>query len=149
PFERPDSLGAAGVATGAALLVALLHFPGRAPAQFARPDAPPGLAVERELLEPERESVEQLQEEALETGDEEGKKLADELKQLLDQVDNKELTRKQVFDKLAQIEKKLDADSKNLDELKKGLKAAGAELAKEKLTRETGEALKKEDLQKA
>jgi hypothetical protein len=149
PFSRPDSLGAAGVAAGAALLVALLHFPGPTKARFYKPDAPPGLAVERELLEPERESVEQLAQEALETGDPDQKKLADELKQLLDQVDNKELTRKQVFDKLAQIEKKLDADPQNLDELKKGLKAAGAELAKEKPTRDAGEALKNEDLKKA
>src|SRR5581483_6027654 len=149
PFQRPDSLGAAGVAAGAALLVALLHFPGPQPARFAKPDAPPGLAVDRELLEPERESVAQLAQEALESGDPDQKKLADELKQLLDQVDNKELTRKQVFDKLAQIEKKLEADPQNLDELKKGLKAAGAELAKEKPTREAGEALKNEDLKKA
>jgi hypothetical protein len=55
-----------------------------------------------------------------------------------------------VFDQLAELEKQLKPGSDGkFDELKQQLRKAGSELGKEKLTREAGEALVKDDLQKA
>jgi len=147
PLSRPRALGPAAVLSTAAAIVALLRFPvageGRAPVLAGVPR----LSVDPEVLQPERESIAQLAAEAAD--DPETKKLADQLNQLLDAVDQRELTRKEAFDKLAEIEKQMKADDGSFEELKRELAKAGQELSKDKLTREAGDALAKEDLKKA
>ena len=68
---------------------------------------------------------------ARESGDEQTAQLASELKELLQKLDAEELTRKQVFDKLAEIEKKLAPQPRrDFEALKDALRKAGAELVK-------------------
>lgn len=149
PVARPRGLGAVGLVSAAAVIVALLRFP--APGASTPPAAPrvPRLAVASDVLEPEREAVAELEREVAATGDEETAAQARELQELLEQLDAEALTRKQVFDKLAEIEKKLEGEAGDFEALKRALKKAGAELGQSKLTRELAEALKKEDLAEA
>jgi hypothetical protein len=147
PFHRPPALGPALVLSTAAMLIALLRFPSSVTPAAPVVDAVPRLVVDPEALAPEREAVAQL---AAETADDpEAKKLADRMNELLTAVDKQELTRKEAFDQLAAIEKQMKADDGSFDELKRQLKKAGEQLSKEKLTREAGQALEKEDLKKA
>jgi hypothetical protein len=87
---------------------------------------------------------------AEQAGDVDGQKLAEELNRLLSQIDAEELTRKQAFDKLAELENKyLHADDGQLEYLKDKLRKAGTELGKSKLLEETGKSLKDDDVEKA
>jgi hypothetical protein len=149
PLRPPDGLGASAVVAAVAAGVAILTFP-RAPTP--RPPAPPALprlVVDAEALEPERAAARELAEEATLVDDEALKETAAELNKLLSQLDEHQLTRKEVFDKLDQIAKKMEAKEGDFAELKRGLRKAGAELGKEKLTRAAGAALAQEDLQQA
>ncbi|HZS37902.1 MAG TPA: hypothetical protein VFF06_13790 [Polyangia bacterium] len=149
PFLRPAGLGAAALVLAVAGFVALLRFPERAHVLAPPPPSTPHLVVDHDLLAPERQAAAELEREAERGDDPATKELADQLKQLLDQLDAEALTRKQVFDKLAEIEKQLKPQDGNFEELERALQKAGAELGKEKLTREAGQALAKEDLDKA
>jgi hypothetical protein len=146
PLRRPRGLGVSLSLGTAALIVALLHFPSPEVEALVLPPRPPRLHVDAELLQPEREAVAQLEADAKESDDKDSQALAEDMKKLLQQLDAEELTRKQVFDKLAEIEKKLKGTDGDFEELKRALKQAGAELGKEKLTKEMGDALAKEDL---
>jgi chemotaxis protein histidine kinase CheA len=149
PFSRPRALGPAAIVAGVAGIVALLHFPTRAAIVSAPPRAP-RLVVDRDALEAERAATDELRAQALQAGDKDLQQLADELNQLLASIDEEQLTRKEAFDKLAELEKKyLGIPDGQLEELKQKLKKAGAELTKSKLLEKTGEALKQEDLEKA
>jgi hypothetical protein len=149
PFAPPPGLGTASLVAAVAGFVALLHFPERAHVLAPPPPSAPRLTVEHDLLEPEREAARELEHQAERADDADTKQVAEELKKLLDQLDREELTRKQVFDKLAELEKKMKAQDGDFEELKRALKKAGSELGKEKLTKEAGDALAKEDLDKA
>jgi hypothetical protein len=147
PFSRPRALGPSLVLFTTAAIVALLRFPAAAiPAPPVVAEVP-RLQIDPEALAPERESIAQLAADAAD--DPETKHIADQLNKLLDQIDQKELTRKEAFDKLAEIEKQMNADDGNFEELKRELKKAGESMAKNKLTKEAAEALKKEDLEQA
>jgi hypothetical protein len=111
---------------------------------------PPRLIVDRADLEPELQAAAQLAAEANKSGDEDMKQLAKQVNQLLQQIDAEELTRKQAFDKLAELENKyLKANDKDLEYLKQKLRKAGTELSNSKLLAEAGKALKQEDLAEA
>jgi chemotaxis protein histidine kinase CheA len=149
PLHAPEALAPAGVVTAVAVVVALLQFPSRAPlvSQAARP---PRLVVDRVALEPELAAAAALAAAADKSGDADLKDLAQELNKLLQQIDAEELTRKQAFDKLAELENKyLKADAGRLEELKQKLKKAGTELSKSKLLKDAGKALTEEDLAQA
>ncbi|HEY7958029.1 MAG TPA: hypothetical protein VII38_22165 [Polyangia bacterium] len=149
PFARPRATGLALGIAALAMVVAMLHFPARARRVAAPPPPPRHLTVDADLLGVERDQVEALAAEARASGDRQTEEAAQKLETLLDQVNQRQLTRQQVFDKLAEIEKKLpapDADSKPLTD---ALKRAGDELGKREISRAAGEALKKEDLEKA
>jgi hypothetical protein len=148
PFQRPDALAPAAILVAVAMLVALLRFPTRAAP--SAPARPPHLVVDRGVLDPELQAARALEAEALKSGDVETQALAKELNQLLSQIDAEELTRKQAFDKLAELENKyLRADDGELEYLKDKLRKAGTELGKSKLLKEAGQALKEEDLAQA
>jgi hypothetical protein len=150
PLKRPEGLGLTGVTLAVAAGVALLYFPGVGPVRQNAAPRLPRLSVADEALRPQKEAAEELQRAADETDDPELKEATNELNKLMEQLQNEELTRKQAFDKLAEIEKKIRPGSDgDFEELKRMLKKAGAELSKEKLTREAGQALEKEDLKKA
>ncbi|HEX8952160.1 MAG TPA: hypothetical protein VF945_09970 [Polyangia bacterium] len=149
PLVRPEALTPAAILVGVTALVALLHFPT---GSHALPDAPrpPHLVVDRSLLDPEVQAARALEAAAKEAGDVDGQQLANELNRLLTQIDAEELTRKQAFDKLAELENKyLHADDGELEYLKDKLRKAGAELGKSKLLEETGKSLKDDDVEKA
>jgi hypothetical protein len=149
PLSRPHALGPAAIVAAVAGVVALLHFPTRTALVIA-PPRPPRLVVDRGALEPEERAAAELAAEAQKSGDKDMEELAKELNQLMSAIDDSELTRKEAFDKLAELEKKfLGAPDGELQELKQKLKKAGSELSKSKLLAETGEALKKEDLERA
>lgn len=145
PWRRPEPLAAAAVVATVAVIVGLLRFPSHA--RFAPvPPLPPRLSVSSALLEPERQATAELAALAAQSGDEDTKQLAEQLNQLLQQIDAEELTRKQAFDKLAQLENKyLHASDGQLEELKRQLRKAGTELQKSKKLAETGRALQEDD----
>ncbi|HEY2748974.1 MAG TPA: hypothetical protein VGL86_30345, partial [Polyangia bacterium] len=148
PFARPETLTVAGILFAVAGLVALLHFPART--RVVATAQPPHLVVDRGLLEPDAQAARALEAAAKEAGDVDAQALAHQLNQLLEQIDAEELTRKQAFDKLAELENKyLHADDGELEYLKDKLRKAGAELSKSKLLKETGQSLKEEDLDRA
>lgn len=152
PLRWPDAGGAAcGFALGAAVLT-LLWFPPwdldfDAPRLVKQRDR---LTLADDLLASEKESFKSLVDEAKRSGDREMQQLADDMQQLLAALDRGEIDRQQMFDKLAQIDERLRADSeRDFESVKRKLKAAGAELGKSKLGKETGKALAEEDLAKA
>jgi hypothetical protein len=150
PLRAPEGSSLVGVTLAIAAGIALLIFPGGSLPNDKVPPRLTRLAVDEDALVAQKEAVEELQEAANQTDDPALKEATDELNKLLAEVQNQELTRKQVFDKLAEIEKKIRPGSDgDFEELKRMLKKAGAELSKEKLTREAGKALEKEDLQEA
>ena len=149
PLVRPEALTPAAILVGVTALVALLHFPTRS---HVVPEAPrpPHLVVDRGVLDPEVQAARALEAAAQQAGDVDGQKLAAELNKLLTQIDAEELTRKQAFDKLAELENKyLHADDGQLEYLKDKLRKAGTELGKSKLLEETGKSLKDDDVEKA
>jgi septal ring factor EnvC (AmiA/AmiB activator) len=149
-LHRPRGIGYAAFVCALCLLLSQLRFPAKALPK-PRFDAPPAktLTLPADLLEQEREAVAELLDEAAESEDAELKELADQLKQLLDKLDEGELSRKEVFDKLAQIEKRLDGAAGDVEDFKKAMKQAGVELGKSKLGKDAGKALEKGDLEKA
>jgi hypothetical protein len=149
PFVRPDALTPAAILVAVTGIVALLHFPTRS---HVVPEAPrpPHLVVDRTLLDPELQAARALEAAAKEAGDVDAQALAQQLNQLLTQIDAEEMTRKQAFDKLAELENKyLHADDGELEYLKDKLRKAGVELGKSKLLKETGQSLKDDDVEKA
>ncbi len=149
PLSRPDTLTVAGILFAVAGLVALLHFPAHTRVAATAP-RPPHLVVDHDLLDPDAQAARALEAAAKEAGDVDAQALAHQLNQLLEEIDAEELTRKQAFDKLAELENKyLRADDGELEYLKDKLRKAGAELSKSKLLKETGQSLKEEDLDRA
>lgn len=149
PLERPEALGPAAIVTLVALVVAALHFPSGARVAPA-PERPPRLSVAPGALEPEVKAAQQLLADAEKNGDRDTKELAQKLNELLQQIDAEELTRKQAFDKLAELENKyLRAGDGQLEYIEQRLRKAGSEMEKSKLLEKTGAALKQEDLEQA
>jgi hypothetical protein len=75
---------------------------------------------------------------------------ANELKDLLEKAENGEITKQQLLDELAKAEQALNKDAEpDQAEIDKQLGEIGKELAKQDLTKQLGEALQKQDLQKA
>ncbi|MSP63474.1 MAG: hypothetical protein EXR72_24645 [Myxococcales bacterium] len=150
PWRRPPHLAATALCLALTVLVSLLRFPS--PTVAALPEAPvlPRLAIDRDLLEPERDLARDLQRQAETTGDEDLKEFAAQMNKLFDQLDRRELTRKELFDRLAELEQRaMKGDHGNFEELKQKLRKAGEELSKDALARATAEALKRDDLDKA
>jgi hypothetical protein len=148
PLSRPKETGAAIAVALAASLVSLFHFSSRHAAPAT--NRPPVLLVDRAALVPEMAAVTAWEKDAAARGDENGRKLAAELNQLLTQIDQGELTRTQAFDKLAELENKyLRASDGALEDLKRKLRKAGSELERSKLLEKTGQALQQDDLEKA
>jgi hypothetical protein len=149
PFARPAALTPAGVLALVAGVVALLHFPARTHFVAAAP-LPPRLVVDRAALEPELAAAAELAALAKQGGDPATEEMAQKINQILQQIDAQELTRKQAFDKLAELENKyLRADGADLEALREKLRKAGAALEKSKALAPTGRALKQEDLAQA
>jgi hypothetical protein len=149
PLVRPRGLGATALVMVIAFGIALLHYPAEAVAPPTPPARPVRLAVDPELLVPERETAAELEREVDKLDDPALQELAKELHKLVDDLDKQQLTRKEVFDKLAEIEKKLGPMTGDAEELKRALKKAGAEMGKEKVTKAMADALVKEDVAQA
>ncbi|MGZ3407800.1 MAG: hypothetical protein ACXVAN_15220 [Polyangia bacterium] len=150
PLERPDALVPAAILIGATALIALLQFPSCARVMPSVAARPPHLVVDRSVLDPELQAARALEAEAKKSGDVEAEALAKELNQLLSNIDAEELTRKQAFDKLAELENKyLHADDGELEYLKDKLRKAGTEMSKSKLLKESGKALEEVDVAQA
>ncbi len=149
PYRWPRDVKAFALLLACLGFVLVLRFPTRVPAAVpVKPLAK--LVVDPDELEPHRALAKDLQREAQEQNQPEIEKLANELNKLFDQIQKQELTRKELFAKLAELEKKyLDGMEGNFDELKKKLKKMGEELQKEKLTEDLAKALKETDLQQA
>lgn len=148
PFRRPRDIGLLGLTLFCLFFVLLLKFPTGA---VVAPKPPPlaRLTIAPEDLEPHQALALELERQALEQDLPEVSELAKELNKLFEQIQKKELTRKELFAKLAELEKKyMDGLEGNFDDLLKKLKKMGGELQKEKLTREAGKALKQADLNK-
>lgn len=75
---------------------------------------------------------------------------AKKLEDLLEKAENGEVTKQQLLEELAKAEQALNKDAEpDPAEVDKQLADMGKELAKQQLTKELGEALKKQDLEKA
>ena len=127
--------------------VALLHIRGCA-------SGPNGIIPTAKLggakIDGAQELVAELSADARKLDDPELQKLADEIQALLKKYEQGEITRKELFQKLAELEQKYAAlKDGDFDALKEKLRKAGEELAKEQPTREAGKALQKDDLDKA
>jgi len=149
PFRRPRDIGLLGLTLLCLVFVLLLKFPSTT---VVAPKPPPlaRLTIAPEDLEPHQALALELERQALEQDLPEVSELAKELNKLFEQIQKKELTRKELFAKLAELEKKyMDGLDGNFDDLLKKLKKMGGELQKEKLTKEAGNALKQADLDKA
>ena len=155
PFVRPQRLGWIAVGLLGTLLALLLRLPRGAsqpppPPPPKAPVAEARLIVDSELIEPEKDELRRLLAEAEQRGDEQAASILRELLKLLEQVERGELTRKEAFDRLSELEQRLmQGKDGALEELKDRLRKAGSELSEAKLTKELGQALVKEDLAKA
>lgn len=149
PLRRPRDLLPLGLLALCVVAVLLVRFPVDVRAPVVRPQLPK-LTIDADDLEPHRAMAEQLGREALADGQEEMKQLADQLNKLFDQIENKELTRKELFAKLAELENKyMEGFEGSFDDMLKKLKKMGGDLRKEKLTEEAGKALQQANLNKA
>jgi hypothetical protein len=82
--------------------------------------------------------------------DPELEKLAEQISDLLRKFEQDEITRKELFEKLAELEQKYMAlEQGDFDAQMEKLRKAGEALAKEKPTKEVGQALGKDDLARA
>jgi hypothetical protein len=149
PLAWPRDIRALGLLAACLAFVVVLRFPVRVPAAVpVKPIAK--LVVDPDELEPHRALAKELEREAQEQNQPEIQKLASELNKLFDQIQKQELTRKELFAKLAELEKKyLDGMEGNFDELLKKLKKMGDELKKEKLTEDLSKALRDRNLEQA
>ncbi len=153
PIHTPAGwrkLGA--LAVGIAILT-LVKFPSRASRSPVRsPEiTAPRLTVDADAIADERENVRKLAREARDSGDQKSSDLATDLNRLLEQIGAEELTRKEAFDRLDALEKRLapERSQKSFDTVRDRLKQVGKELEREKITRAAGEAMASEDLAKA
>ena len=149
PLSAPGDLRLLGLTALCLAAVLLVRFPVTpAPRQHVEPLA--RLSIDPQDLEPHRALANALLGDALEQDLPELERMARELNKLFEQILKKELTRKELFSKLAELEKKyMDGFDGNFDDLLKKLKKMGGELQKEKLTREAGKALDRADLTRA
>ena len=151
PLGRPRRLRALAMAlvmVSATLLVQPVGGgAGQPPPRLA---ALPGMEVDPDDLAAQRALVESLRQEALEDQVPDAAALARELELLLAQLERRELTRKELFEQLAALERKyLESQEGDFEELLRQLKKAGGELARERPSRQVGEALQQEKLDKA
>ncbi len=150
PFRLPRDTRALAMLAVALLFVGAVRFPSEASTAVAEDRPRETMSVDPEDLEPYRALAKELKREAEEEQDPEIQKLADELNKLFEQIHNKELTRKELFAKLAELEKKyFDGMKGNFEDMLKQLKKMGKELQKDKLTKEAAKALKEAKLKKA
>lgn len=155
PFTRPHRLGWLGLALLAVAAAWSLRLPRPASPIEAPKKRPapvePRLTIESDLLEPEKEELRELIKQAEQAGDKEALELLKQMQKLLEQVERGEISRKQAFEMLAELERRLAAKANEgaLEELKERLRKAGSELGESKLAKDVGQALLKEDLEKA
>lgn len=149
PIRRPRDLPALGLLLICLGLTVILRFPAGTPAAVPRPPVA-RLVVDPEELESHRATLKELEKQAAEQDQPEISKLAGELNKLFDQIERQQLTRKELFTKIAELEKKLlDGLEGDFDELLKKLKKMADELQKEKLTQDLAKSLKDADLAQA
>jgi len=148
PFRWPRRLRALAMALAMIAAVALLEPMGQALPPTTSPPAPlPGMVVDPDDLAAQRALVEVLRQDALEQDVAEAASLAQELAALLARLERRELTRKELFEKLSALERRFfDGLSGDFDELLRQLKKEGAELAKERPGKDAGKALQQKDL---
>ncbi|MCC6749805.1 MAG: hypothetical protein IT371_19220 [Deltaproteobacteria bacterium] len=149
PWRWPRDARACGLLVLLVVAVGLVRFPTGQP-PIIEGKVLPRLSVDPQELDPHRALVRQLQQEALKARQPELERLTADLNKIFDQLEKKELTRKELFAKLAELERKvmegLDGD---FDEVLKKLRKMAGELEKDKLTKDLSEALKQADLQRA
>jgi len=151
PFAWPRALPVAALSGAAAILILSLRFPSAEPVDLIVPVVPhlPVLTLSPELIDAEKAAIAELLKTAEDNQDPEAQKVAKELQALLQQLDAQELTRKEVFDQLADLEKRLQARDQELADIQAKLKLAGKAMGENKALAKVKEALAKEDLAKA
>ena len=101
-------------------------------------------------MAPEKEELAAQLAEAQKQGDAVTAAILQELQKLLEQVERGELTRQEAFSRLSELEQRLmQGKDGTLEDLKQQLRKAGSELGEAKLSKELGQALVREDLDKA
>lgn len=156
PWQRPPYVLPIFILLGLAALLGLVRLPRGKSAlttgdtkPVAASDAP-RLVVEPELLAPEKDEILRQLAEAERQGDAATAAILREMLKLLEQAERGELTRQQAFDKLSELEQRLmEGKEGTLEDLKQKLRKAGSELSESKLAKDVGQALVKEDLDKA
>ncbi|MFO0656716.1 MAG: hypothetical protein U0787_16785 [Polyangia bacterium] len=155
PWKKPPFLPLLGVLVALNGLLLFVRFERpKLPTEKAKSTPSAAMAdtlhIDPELLGPEREELLQKLAEAEQRGDHETAQLLREMLDLLQQVERGELTRQQAFERLSEIEQRVRQGTEaTLAEMEKQLHRAGSELRESKLTQELGQALVKDDLDKA
>ncbi|HMU39496.1 MAG TPA: hypothetical protein PKE31_10820 [Pseudomonadota bacterium] len=108
------------------------------------------LRIDKELLAPEKEDLLQKIAEAEQRGDRETVETLRKMLDLLEQVERGEITRQQAFDRLSELEQRLnEKESAALVEMERRMRQVGSELAETKLAQGLGQALVKQDFDRA
>ena len=150
PFRRPKDLGPFGAIALCLGAVVLLRFPEPKQPIVAPPPPLATLGVSAEELSPHRSAARELAADASRHDLPELRALSERLVKLLDQLERKELTRKQLLTKLAALEAQMRATPKtNLDQMLAQLRKAAKELKRDKPTQALAETLKHGDLRAA
>ena len=148
PWKRPPYLRSFMLAL--VLLALAVVIPILAPRNSAHPPAitPSNrVAVAADLLESPREFATDLQ---AATNDPELKRLAQQLNELYDKLENKALSPKQLYSALAKIEQQIrNSLDHDMERLLKHLREIGASLKRKKPTEDLGHALERNDLLRA
>ncbi len=150
PYRVPREMRVFGLVAICLALTAILRFPAADPPPAVVVASAPRVDVDPDELADQRAMAKTLELQAQQDQQPELQRLAEELTKLFDDLEKKKLTRKELFAKLAELEKKLmDGLDGNFDDLLKRFKKMGGELQKEKLTKDLGKALKQGNLKQA
>jgi len=147
PIHSPPEMRGLAVLVAALIALGVLRFPERHLRAAYLPQASRATGSEMEAA---RALARDLEEAAHELKDPELNDLTKQIDALLQKLASGDITRKEFFEKLAELEQRYLAQKEgDFEALKDKLRKSGEALAKEKPTRELGQALKKDDLDKA
>lgn len=153
PLRRPRDLGALGVITAAACVLALVRLPLSKEDAVVAPPPVPVADTQPQGYEVDavRDYLDALKDTAIKDDNPDLAEMAKKIAALLDQLERGEIDKKELFEQLAALEAEhlSGPDDAEMQEALTELEDLGKELAKDKATQELGKALEDGDLQKA
>ncbi len=154
-FRMPRDLSAVGVLTLAFLGFLAMALPSRSSRAAIPPPEKPAskLRIDEDLFNEATDDMHAVEDMARHLKDKAMLEFIKEYKKLLSQLKRGELTREEFERRYQALKKKyfsgLKQEQSNAEQIKQRLNEVGKQLAKNKLTRQLGEALKKHDIEAA